>query len=157
MGRWRGRAGLDTSLAGTGETGLWGTGDTSLLGTGEALWGTADTGLSLCLARKGVGEGREKEARVLAALVELGGRGAGVVKVARVGRSGTAGTACRSGEGTAATGSRSSEEKRGVSACCARCLRAASSSLALSSLKLCTWGLGRGSLAGLARASLAPG
>ena len=73
--------------------------------------GTAETGLSRCLARKGVGEDLVKEGeRVRGGLVELRG--------SSVDGAGTAGTARRrgegrEGEGTAGTGSSSREENLG--------------------------------------------
>ena len=71
--------------------------------------GTAEMGLSLWRARKGVGEEREKGARVRGGVVVLRALGVEEVNVERVGRSGTAGTARRRGEGkegdgTAGTG-----------------------------------------------------
>ena len=98
--------------------------------------GTADTGLSRCLARNGVGEDRVKEGdRVRGGLVELNG--------GSVEGLGTAGTAPRrreeegrDGEGTAGTGCSRREENLGWSACWLCCLKTASSSRALSSRKL---------------------
>ena len=89
----------------------------SLVVEGEVgTLGTADTGVSRCLARKGVGEDLVKEGeRVRGGLVELSG--------CSVEGAGTAGTAARrrgegrEGEGTAGTGSRSREENLGWSAC----------------------------------------
>ena len=71
--------------------------------------GTAEMGLSLWRARKGVGEEREKGARVRGGVVVLRALGVEEVNVERVGRSGTAGTARRraegkEGDGTAGTG-----------------------------------------------------
>ena len=87
----------------------------SLVVEGEVgTLGTADTGVSRCLARKGVGEDLVKEGeRVRGGLVELSG--------CSVEGAGTAGTAARrreeGREGTAGTGSRSREENLGWSAC----------------------------------------
>ena len=125
------------------------------------ITGTAETGDSLLRALKAVGVCDER-----VGVREKLGRGRGeaglegrvsVVKVETVGWSGTAGTALSMGdesEGTAGTGSRSKAENLGWSA--RDCLSTASSSLARSSLKLWTWGEGRGSRGSLARASLAP-
>ena len=81
----------------------------------EGGLGTADTGVSRCLARNGVGEDLWKDGeRVRGGFVEL--RGCSVDD-----GPGTAGTASRrrddGREGTAGTGSNSREENLGWSAC----------------------------------------